>query len=92
MEFLANVWVEITMILLALCVGAWSMTTSYLRHRNIVPIVVLLTGFIFIAVGHFVWHELEAVMIPLGGFTIAAAHYINWKFGRTCEYNHPTQS
>ena len=90
MEFLANVWVEITMILLALVIGAWSMTTSYLQHKNIVPIMVLLTGFFFIATGHFLWHELEAVMIPLGGFTIAAAHYINWKLSRRCEHD-PTE-
>ena len=91
LEFLANVWVEIAMILLALCIGSWSMAAAYLRHKNIVPILVLIGGFVFIAMGHFLWHELEGILIPLGGFTIAGAHYINWKLGRTCEYKHPNQ-
>lgn len=84
LEFLANVWVEISMIVLSLCIGTWSLSASYKRHHNFLPVLVLVAGFALIAIGHFFLHELEAFLIPLGGCTIAGAHYLNWKLSKTC--------
>ena len=86
LEFLANTWVEITMIGLSVIIGIWSLTKSLHHHRNIIPIILLVLGFTLIANGHFLWQEMEAILVPLGGITIAVAHYINWKYNRVCSY------
>lgn len=86
LEFLANIWVEIFMIGLSLVVGISALISSYPVHKKTLPIIILLVGFILIAIGHFVFKNLEAVIVPLGGFTIAAAHLINWKYSRTCKH------
>ncbi|MGM9477343.1 MerC domain-containing protein [Pedobacter sp. GSP4] len=90
MGFLANEAVEISMIALSLILGVWSLSSAYRKqHRRIVPILVLVAGFACIAFGHFSGIGfLEPVLIPLGGFTIAAAHYINLRLLKTCPVNH----
>lgn len=84
--FLANSWVEISMICLSLLIGVWSLASSYPKHKKIMPIAVLIAGFGSIALGHYFIESLEAILIPLGGFTIAAAHFINWKYSRSCQH------
>lgn len=88
LDFIANVWVEIIMIILSLVLGTWSLLVTFKEHKNILPILILMAGFLFISSGHFLWHNLEAILIPLGGFTLAGAHFINWKLVRSCTYNH----
>lgn len=90
MGFLANEAVEITMIAISLVLGVWSLSSGYRKqHQRITPILVLILGFICIAFGHFSGLEaLEPVLIPLGGFTIAVAHYINLRLLKTCPINH----
>lgn len=88
--FLANESVEITMIAVSLAIGIWSLSTAYRKqHRRIIPILVLIAGFACIALGHFSGIELlEPILIPVGGFTIAAAHYINLKMLKSCPLGH----
>jgi hypothetical protein len=83
LEFLANIWIEVIMILFSLIIGTWSMLSSHREHRNYIPVMVLLAGFMLIWSGHFLWCHLEAVLIPVGGFTVAGAHYINLKLIRS---------
>lgn len=85
LEFLANIWVEISMICLSLIVGIYSLGTAYPKHKKLYPILILLAGFVLIGSGHFLFEDLEAVIVPLGGFTIAAAHLVNWKYSRICK-------
>lgn len=89
-EFLASPSIEIMMIVLSLTLGIWSLSKSYRNaHHRLGPILTLILGFLFIAVGHFAGIEmLEPILIPLGGFTIATAHYINLKFTKTCNHKH----
>ncbi len=87
LELLANTWVEITMIFLSALIGTWAIVGSYAKHRKWLPIALLLSGFLLIATGHFAWHELESILIPLGGFTIAAAHFKNWKYIQVCGHS-----
>ncbi|RZK76350.1 MAG: MerC domain-containing protein [Pedobacter sp.] len=87
LEFLANMWVEITMIVLSAIVGVWSLLTSFTHHKSIVPSLILILGFVLIANGHFIWHEMESIFIPLGGIAIAFAHYVNWRLSRLCTYS-----
>ena len=84
--FLADSWVEMTMIGLSLVVGIWSLGSSYPRHRKALPVAILLTGFALIAAGHYLLHEFEAALIPLGGVVIAAAHLVNWRYTRLCKH------
>lgn len=89
-EFLAAPSIEITMILLSLALGIWSLSKSYRNtHQRLAPILTLILGFSFIATGHFAGIEvLEPILIPLGGFTVAIAHYINLKFTKICNHKH----
>jgi hypothetical protein len=88
LEFLANTWVEVGMIVFSVLIGTWAIAGTYTKHKNIGPVALLLFGFLLIATGHFAWHEMEAMLIPVGGFTIAAAHFINWKMVLVCGRNH----
>ncbi|QDW23605.1 MerC domain-containing protein [Pedobacter sp. KBS0701] len=90
MGFLANEAVEITMIAVSLIIGIWSLSSAYRKqHRRMMPILVLIAGFACIALGHFSGIEpLEPILIPIGGFTIAAAHYINLKMLKSCPLGH----
>ena len=86
LNFLANSWVEIGMICLSLTIGIGSLSSAYPKHRRMLPVMVLIGGFSMIGSGHYLLHELEAILIPLGGLTIATAHFINWKYSRSCAY------
>ena len=88
LEFLANAWVEITMIIISLFLGCYSLLRSYPKHKNVGPLILLVIGFTFIFSGHFLFHEVEFVLIPLGGFIIAASHFVNWKLMKKCSHNH----
>jgi hypothetical protein len=85
--FLADPWVEWWMIILALVIGISSLSLSYLNtHRRILPLIMLAAGFGVIITGHLLitgW--LEAVIVPCGGLTIAAAHFVNYKYAGVCK-------
>lgn len=84
--FLAHSWTEIAMICLSLIIGIWSLSTAYPKHRKIMPVITLIIGFSLIATGHYWVEDFESILIPLGGFTIAIAHLINWRYSRTCNH------
>jgi len=89
LEFLSNEWVEISMIIVSVILGTVSLSLSYRKqHRKLLPFFVLIAGFVLIATGHFSGMEkLEPVLIPLGGFTVAAAHLVNWRLNKTCSHS-----
>lgn len=83
--FLANPWVEWGMIGLALILGISSIAVSYFKvHHRPLPILMLLSGFAAIAIGHLFVNWAEAVIVPIGGLTIAAAHFLNNKYASAC--------
>lgn len=90
LEFLANEWVEIAMIVVSAILGTLSLSLSYRKqHRKLLPFFVLFTGFALIGAGHFSGlDKLEPILIPLGGFIVAAAHLVNWRLNRTCTHDH----
>lgn len=85
LEFLSSIWVEVGVIVLSLTVGIRSLIPSYFNHhRKLLPIVLLLIGFILIFGIHLLrLHELEPVLVPLGGVSIALAHCVNWKLNKS---------
>lgn len=85
LEFLAEPWVEISITVFSIVIGISSLIPSYQKyHRNKKPLTILVIGFVLIFGVHFFgFHELEPLFVPLGGLSIAAAHYINWKLSRS---------
>jgi len=75
------------MIILAFIIGASSITSSYFRiHKKALLLMLLTTGFLVIILGHlFVAGWAEGIIVPIGGFTIAAAHFINYKYTGACK-------
>jgi len=90
LEFLANIWVEISMICISILLGCYSLSKSYPKHHSLTPTILLLIGFIFIAVGHFLLHDFEAFFIPIGGLIIATGHFVNWRSLKSCTHHHHT--
>ncbi len=84
--FLANPLLEWGMITLALFIGFYAIGLSYFRtHHKPLPIILLTTGFLVILAGHLLitgWHE--AIIVPVGGLLIAAAHFFNFKYTGMC--------
>lgn len=81
---LAELWVEISITVFSLAIGIGSLIPSYRKyHQNKAPLTILMAGFMLVFGAHFLgFHELEPVLVPLGGFSIAASHYLNWKLSR----------
>lgn len=90
--FLANAWVEWGMITFALAIGTYSIGLSYRRtHHRVVPLLMLILGFAIIMAGHAFAHgKTEALIVPVGGLLIAAAHYVNYKYTGYCNHDHKT--
>jgi hypothetical protein len=89
LEFLSNEWVEISMIVVSVLLGTLSLSMSYRKqHHKLLPFMVLFSGFALITIGHFSgMASLEPILIPLGGFTVAAAHLVNWRLNRACTHH-----
>jgi hypothetical protein len=85
--FLANPWFEWGMIILAFIIGVSSISSSYFRmHKRLLPLLLLIIGFTIIILGHlFITGWLEGIIVPLGGFTIATAHFINYRYVGACK-------
>lgn len=79
--FLALPLVEWGMIVFALMIGLYSIGLSYLRvHRRPMPVILLVTGFAIIILGHvFLSGRMEGIIVPAGGLLIATAHFINYR-------------
>lgn len=78
--FLAEEWVEISMIVLALMIGMWSLGLSWRKHRKMAALLIFAAGFAFIGMGHAFGHGSdEHLFLSAGGLTVALAHYVNWR-------------
>ncbi len=90
LEFLANHWFEAAMIIFSTVIGLRSLVPSYRHiHRNSVPIILLFAGLLMVYGVHVLrWHNLETFIMPIGGFIIASAHYINWKLRKQFAETH----
>jgi hypothetical protein len=87
MGFLAAPLFEWGMITLALLLGVSSIFLSYVRtHRRALPLLLLVAGFAALVLGHiYLKGWIEAVVVPLGGLTIAVAHFVNFKYVGSCK-------
>lgn len=78
--WLNNEALEITLIVCSVMLASYSLGKSYLKeHRKIRPLLWLIPGVAFLLLAHDLpgnWHH---YFMALGGFTLALAHYINWR-------------
>ena len=99
--FLANPWLEWGMIIFALFIGIYAIGLSYIRtHRRFLPMLLLIIGFFIIIIGHlFIRSWREAIIVPVGGLFIVAAHFFNFRYTGACKridstfhlkHRHPT--
>ncbi|MBE7178002.1 MAG: MerC domain-containing protein [Mucilaginibacter polytrichastri] len=88
--FLAAPWFENGMLAFAVLTGCVSLLTAYFRHhRRSVPLWILLAGFAFLLAGRTSGEGMyEAILVSLGGFMIAGAHFLNWRLMRNCSHRH----
>ena len=86
--FLANPWVEWSMIIFALGVGFYVIGSSYFNiHRKLLPMCLLIVGFLIIIGGHlFITSWREAIIVPIGGLLIATAHFFNFRYTGICRH------
>ena len=78
------------MIIFALFIGIYTIGSSYFNvHQKVLPICLLITGFLIIIGGHvFITGWQEAIVVPVGGLTIAVAHFFNYRYTGMCEVEH----
>ncbi|MEO0338684.1 MAG: MerC family mercury resistance protein [Bacteroidota bacterium] len=78
--WLENEAIEMTLIMCSVLLASYSLGKSYLtKHRQIRPLLWLIPGFAFLFLAHDLpgnWHH---YLMALGGFTLAFAHYVNWR-------------
>lgn len=87
--FMAKSWIESLMILLSVLIAGVSLGSSYKLHQKHLPLILLLIGIVLIAIAHlFLPEKPEHFVTPVGGLTVAAAHYFNWDFSGKCSAKH----
>jgi hypothetical protein len=85
LAWLEHPLVEGFFIVLSLLLASWSLIGSYInQHRNPSALVTVVLGFLLIITSRFIEGSAEAVLMVIGGLTIALAHYINWKLLKVC--------
>lgn len=83
-----NTFFEVGMILLALCIGSYSLYHGYKKHHHsILPLSLFCSGFIFLVLKQFfilyeTWLLIPAVTL------IILAHLLNYKFCRVHNHAH----
>ncbi len=87
--FLLKGWTESLMIILSILIAGVSIGSSYKIHQKCLPLVLLMIGLVLILVAHlFLPENLEHIVLPAGGLTVATAHYFNWSYAGKCSVNH----
>lgn len=83
-----NIFFESGMILLALCVGAFSLYHGFKKHHHSwVPLIVFFSGFVFLVLKQFFVQYEGWLLIPAVGL-IVTAHLINFRSCRVHNHAH----
>lgn len=83
-----NVSFEVGMILLALCIGSYSLYHGYKKHHhNPVPLSLFFAGFIFLVLKQF-FIQFEAWLLIPAVILIITAHLLNFRFCRVHNHAH----
>jgi hypothetical protein len=83
-----NIGFEIGMIVLAFCVGSYSLYHGFKKHHHSwMPLLLFTTGFIFLVIKQFFIHFETWLLIP-AVFFIVTAHLINYRNCRVHDHAH----
>jgi hypothetical protein len=78
--WLENPLMEWGLIITAVIIGSLAIGKGYFKqHHKLNPVIWASVGFTILVVSRFLGHELEHFATAVGGFSIAFAHYENWK-------------
>ncbi|HKK77296.1 MAG TPA: MerC domain-containing protein [Saprospiraceae bacterium] len=86
-EWLENEAIERFLIIGSIIIASYSIGKSYFReHRNVYPLLWLLVGIAFLIGSLFLHHgSSHYILTAIGGFSIAFAHFVNWKYLTSCK-------
>ena len=83
-----NIGFEVGMIVLAFCVGSYSLYHGFKKHHHsFTPLLLFIIGFIFLVVKQFFIHIETWLLIP-AVFFIITAHLINYRSCRVHDHAH----
>lgn len=83
-----NIFFEAGMIVLALCIGSYSLYHGYRKHHhNWRPMVIFFSGFILLVAKQFFVHYETWLLIPAVALIITA-HLLNFRFCRVHNHAH----
>jgi hypothetical protein len=83
-----NIGFEVGMIVLALCIGSYSLYHGYKKHHHSpLPFLFFLAGFFFLVLKQFFIHYETWLLVPAVGLIIAA-HLFNYRFCRVHNHAH----
>ena len=73
--------VENAVLTISAVIAVSSLVPSYLKHhRRVVPISILLSGFLLIGLSRFKVDVNESVLVFSGATLVASAHFFNYRF------------
>ena len=88
LNIIHNVFFEVAMIVLALCIGSYSLYHGYKKHHHsFLPLVIFLSGFIFLVAKQFFVQYETWLLIPAVAL-IVTAHLLNFRFCRVHNHAH----
>ena len=83
--WLHNHMIDWVVIGFGIIIASYSLLGDFIRkHRNILPLGMALTGFLFLLIGMVEHHGWMLLFSVAGGFMVASAHLINHRLGRFC--------
>ena len=83
-----NTAFELGMIILALCIGSYSLYHGYKKHHHsLLPISLFFAGFVFLVLKQFFIHYETWLLIP-AVVLIITAHLLNYRFCRVHNHAH----
>jgi len=88
MNIIHNTAFEAGMIVLALCIGSYSLYHGYKKHHHsLLPLIIFSSGFIFLVVKQFFVHYQTWLLIP-AVLLIISAHLLNFRSCRMHNHAH----
>jgi hypothetical protein len=83
-----NIYFEVGMIFLAVCIGSYSLYHGYKKHHHsLVPLYLFFMGFIFLVLKQFFIQYESWLLLPAVAF-IVVAHILNYRFCRVHNHAH----
>jgi hypothetical protein len=83
-----NTFFEVGMIVLALCIGSYSLYHGYKKHHhNLLPLLLFFAGFVFLVLKQFFIQFETWLLIPAVALIITS-HLLNFKFCRVHNHAH----